>query len=424
MRKYLNYVLPCMLLTLAPWALAEGAVEAGKNVAPDLHGALDALVDSIKQSETELRAMPAYQLPDQQVGAYQHIVSSIIKSLEESVVQDPDYPLFRNIDYRIREGGDNADQSYFMARIRGGADYRIWGRIGSAQRIAVQLYKGEPWTGKGGVGGYLDFENIKFGADGSFEIFISARQHEGNWIKTSGDVTSVIVRQIYPQWSADYPGEIHIDRVGFEGKRKPQVSREQMTAQLLDAARNVHTTATVWPNFVQHKYRDVHTPNTLSGLIDTSGSGGLSGRWMASGTFDLGDDEALVIKTWPTQAKYQGIQLCDLWFSSLEYGNGTSSLTTLQSVRAPDGAYYYVVAKTDPGAANWLDTMGTAQGVILLRYDGVQGDISKEKWPSARKVALKDLPAVIPGFEQAVTADDRFRVLAERRKHIQVRTNR
>jgi uncharacterized caspase-like protein len=40
--------------------------------------------------------------------------------------------------------------------------------------------------------------------------------------------------------------------------------------------------------------------------------------------------------------------------------------------RAPDGAYYYVIAKTDPGAANWLDTMGAARGVIQLSYDGVR----------------------------------------------------
>lgn len=418
MRNYPSFALPCVLLALSSWACTANPA------ATDMHGAFDTLLDSIRQSETELRAMPAYQAPDQQVAAYQHIASSIIKSLEESVVQDPDYPLFRNIDYRIREGGDNADQSYFMARIRGGADYRIWGRIGSAKRIAVQLYKGEPWAGKGGVGGYLDFENIQFAADGSFEIFISARQHAGNWIKTTDDVTSVIVRQIYPQWSADYPGEIHIDRVGFEGRRKPQVTPGEMAEKLLDAARNVHTTTTVWPNFVQHKYIDARAPNTLSGLIDTSGSGGLSGRWMASGSFDLGDDEALVIKTWPTQAKYQGIQLCDLWFSSLEYGNGTSSLTTLQSASAPDGAYYYVIARSDPGAANWLDTMGTAKGVILLRYDGVRGDIPKEKWPSAQKVAFKDLKAVIPGFEKAVTAEQRALARAERRKHIQVRTNR
>jgi hypothetical protein len=368
--------------------------------------------------------MPAYQAADQQAAAYQHIVSSVIKSLEESVIQDPDFPLFRNIDYRIREGGDNSDQSYFMARIRGGVEYRIWGRIGSASRIAAQLYIGEPWTGKGGVGGYLDFENIHFAPDGSFEIFISPQRHAGDWIKTTDAVTSVIVRQIYTRWSAKDPGEIHIDRVGFEGRRKPAVTPAQMTAKLFDAARNVHTTATVWPNFVQHRYLDKLSPNAVSGLADTSGAGGLSGRWMANGTFNLRDGQALVVKTWPTQAKYQGIQLCDLWFSSLEYANGTSSLNTTQSVPAADGAYYFVIAKSDPGYVNWLDTVGTSEGVILLRYDGVQGSIAKDKWPSAQLVDIKDLQKVIPGFDKTVTAAERFQVLAERRQHIQVRTNR
>ena len=53
---------------------------------------------------------------------------------------------------------------------------------------------------------------------------------------------------------------------------------------------------------------------------------------------------------------YQGIQLADLWFSSLEYANRQTSLTADQAVLDDDGAFRFVVCATDPGVANWLDT--------------------------------------------------------------------
>ena len=71
-----------------------------------------------------------------------------------------------------------------------------------------------------------------------------------------------------------------------------------------------------------------------------------------------------------TSAKYQAVQLTDMWFASLEQANQVSSLTTKQSLQAPDGSYYYVVSQHDPGYANWLDSGALARGTLLLRWDG------------------------------------------------------
>jgi hypothetical protein len=91
---------------------------------------------------------------------------------------------------------------------------------------------------------------------------------------------------------------------------------------------------------------------------------------MSNGHFELAPDEALVVTLWPIGARYQGIQLTDPWFSSLEYANRVTSLSADQAHRSADGAYRFVVAARDPGVQNWLDTTGLPKGTLLIRFDG------------------------------------------------------
>jgi hypothetical protein len=143
---------------------------------------------------------------------------------------------------------------------------------------------------------------------------------------------------------------------------------------------------------------------------------------MTEGHFDLADDEALIVTTWPTSANYQGIQLTDRWFSSLEYANRQSSLTADQAYRTADGAFHFVISAKDPGVQNWLDTDGLRQGVILLRYDGMkEAEFAKDKWPTTLKVKLSELRKYLPADTPVFAADQRSAEIAERRRHVQQR---
>lgn len=232
-----------------------------------------------------------------------------------------------------------------------------------------------------------------------------------------------MVRQIYPDWSTEDPGDIHIDRVGFEGKIKPPMSTEEVARRLARTGEVAEQSIRVWPDFVLRRYTNAGPANTLAEPIDTSRYGGVPGRWMVNGHFDIPEGHALLIKTWPTNAKYQGIQLTDRWFASLEYANQISSLTTIQSHQADDGAYYYIVSAEDSGYVNWLDTGGLQKGVFLLRFDGVQGELPEDRWPQARLVRREQLAAIVPDFEQ-YQVDDRTEQISIRRKHIQTRFHR
>ena len=100
-----------------------------------------------------------------------------------------------------------------------------------------------------------------------------------------------------------------------------------------------------------------------------------------------------------------------------------TSLNTTQSLRSPDGAYYFVISREDPGHANWLDPGALDRGVLLMRYDGVKGEIPAQSHPTAQQVDVEGLPALIPGFVR-VSEAERIRVRAERRRHLQIRTGR
>ena len=391
----------------------------------ELSAAFAELRASIDRAEAALRAGPAYGDDAERARAYSFLTRSIIQGLEASFLQDPDYPYFRELDFWLRGGGDNPDQRYAFAPIRGGEAYRVWGRMGSARRLELQLYAGQPWAGSGRSAGYLPFEEIEVAADGSFEIVLSATRPDsgGTWLENPADTTTLFVRQIYDEWDERPTGEVHLDRMGLEGARKPLDTPEAVAARLRASAGDIERRVTVWPAFVDRRYVKSGPANRVSPLIDTYKLGGVRGRWMAGGHFDLESGQALVIRTWPTDATIQSVQLADLVFDSLEYGNAVSSLNNTQVEAAPDGAYYHVVAAEDPGHPNWLDTGGLTRGVFMLRFDGVGAEIPATLSPSAELIPIADLPARVPGYRRVEEAE-RERVRAARRRHLQLRSGR
>lgn len=381
------------------------------------------LIQALQSVESDIRQSPSFGNEAEQVGGYRHMLRSLVKGVEAEILQDADYPYFRILDFWLKEGGDNPDQRYAFSPIRGGETYRVWGRLGSAARLELQIYAGRPWDGSGRSVGYLAYEDIQFDEEGRFEVWLSMAKRPGNWLLNPPEGTTLFSRHIYDQWTDEPTGEIHIDRVGYEGRRRPPEPRQALAERISAAATMFATTARTWPDFVNRRYVEALAPNTVTAPRDTYALGGAKGRWMSSGHFDLDEDQALVLRMPTSSAHYQAVQLTDMWFASLEYANQVSSLTTRQSLEAPDGAYYYVISQHDPGYANWLDSGALSRGVFLMRWDGVQGELTADQHPEARVVPLKEVATVVPGFT-TVSAEQRETTRRERRRHIQLRSHR
>jgi hypothetical protein len=418
-----------MLLALgcASSPSAPMAPDRSKTASPDALGAaLDTLAASLRDAEHAVRAAPGFAEGSEieRARGYEFLLRSLIQSLEAELIQDPDYPYFRVLDFWLRGGGDNPDQRYAFSPIRGGEAYRIHGELGSARRVEVQLYAGQPWAASGRSVGYLTFEEIAVDANGAFAIdLVPGAEPKPGQLANPKDATTVFVRHIFDAWDERPTGDVHIDRVGFEGRRRPSATPDQTATRIRAAATNFALRTKTWPAFVAKRYVDARSANALSPLVDTYALGGARGRWMATGHFELPPGKALLVHMPATQATYQGIQLTDLWFDSLEYGNQVSSLNTTQMQAAPDGSFYLVISSADPGCANWLDTGGFERGTFLLRYDGVLGEVPVDRHPTTELVDLEALPGRIPGFA-VVDEAERERVRAERRRHLQLRSHR
>lgn len=380
---------------------------------------------AVAESATYLREHPFYRNGENRASAYAFLTSMMLARIEEDVVFDPDFPHFRVLDHRIREGGDNPDQRYLIANIRGGTDYRIWGKLGTQRRLDFQVYAGDPYVaGSGGrTASSLSSEQLQLGPDGAFEVWVTPARRPGNWLENPADGSQLLVRQVFSDWDSEVPGDVHVDRDGHEGDLKPVLDDAAMAARLHKAAADLRTHVKVWPELVANRYLK-RAPNTVGVPFDPGSQGGLPGRFMASGQFDLAPDEALVIRTWPGSGNYQGIQLTDLWFSSLEYSNRQTSLTGDQARRSADGSYYFVLSRTDPGVPNWLDTMGRRHGVFLLRYDGMKEKVfDPAHYPAAKKVKLTDIDSFLPRDTPRIGPEERAKALAARRRHVQLRYN-
>lgn len=388
-----------------------------------LAAAFEEFVETLRRVERDVRRAPAFGDEQERIGAYRHILRALAKGLEAEVRQDPDYPYFRILDWWLREGGDNPDQRYAFTPIRGGEAYRVWGELGSANRVELQIYAGRPWDGSGKSAGYLTFEEIELEADGSFEIWVTPERREGNWLRNPPEGTTLFARHIYSEWSDASTGDIHIDRIGFEGRRRPPESAAELAARIRAAAVMFGTTARTWPAFVQRRYVGARDANTVAPPYDTYALGGARGRWMSGGYFELAPGEALLLRLPESDARYQAVQLADMWFASLEHGNQISSLTTEQSVVSDDGAYWYVIANEEPGHANWLDAGALRRGTFLIRWDGVQGRLPEAQHPSAELVRIDALAERIPGI-RPVTDPDREATRKARRRHLQRRSHR
>ncbi len=132
----------------------------------------------------------------------------------------------------------------------------------------------------------------------------------------------------------------------------------------------------------------------------------------AMAVFDLAEDEALIITLNPMpDGVYWGLQLGDVWSRSLNFTQRQTSLNMKTTLADADGVCRVVVAHSDPGVANWLDTTGRRQGTVVFR----NYKTNSQPVPNTLKVKLADLYAYLPHATGRVSPAQRAATLEARR---------
>ena len=385
-----------------------------------LESSYDTFIDSLIEAGEFVQTHEYYGSDREKAQAYIHILSSLISVIKQEIFIDTSFPYFNNLSTFSKVGMDNADQTYHQTFIDGSGIYKVWGTRGSSKTISFTTYLPDTLSKSLHV-----LDELKYEQDGSFEITLGGKnQNFANWMPLENTLIRLLVRQTYSDWDNEIPGTIHIDRIDKEKPSFPVINSRSVSSNLVNLGNKVLLNATRWPEYQLKRIEQMIAVNSISKPRKVGQTGGLLGRLMSHGHFNLKDDEVLIIKAWPTEAEYQGIQLGNPGWQSLDYANRITSLTADQSTLSSDGAYYYILSKTDPGYPNWLDIEDFDRGAILMRWDGLKDTyLDSALFPTAYLAKIDELKSFLPSDEQKISKDERINQILNRRKHVQKRFN-
>ena len=271
---------------------------------------------------------------------------------------DPARPVFSRpwpghlFDY----GAGNPDAVYRTASLRDDVTYRISGTLGNAAFMSFEFFDGATQAGS------LLAADLGPDPDGRFELLLGPREGDGHWLEIVPGSSYLLSREFFSDWAAAEPSVLRIECLDEPTGPWPVLSADRVRKELealgtwlVEAvrvfagaqARGLAQFANQW---------DPHVSRPASDLPA-----------IYHAYWDLPPGQCLLIETPAPAAGYWGIQLANSLWNTLDYANRQTSLNRAQAHVDPDGMFRAVIAHTDPGVANWLDTLGHQQGSVHLR---------------------------------------------------------
>ncbi len=266
-------------------------------------------------------------------------------------------------------GGDNPDYVYASAPLSGSHSYRLRGNVGDARYVGIGTYTGDVGTEEGlRLSGYLATGELETDARGDFAIAISCERQAGSWLPMQPDTTQLMIRQTLLDRRRERLASFEIERTDGGGGPGP-LDPQRYAAQLDRAGSYVEGAIA---QFLGWTERFASRPNEIR-VLDPDLAAGAQGdprTHYFGGYYELAPDQCLVVELTPPDCDYWNIQLCNHWLESLDFEQHTIHVNDHTAVARDDGSVRIVVARSDPGAPNWLDTAGHARGCMVMRQIG------------------------------------------------------
>ncbi|WNG80721.1 DUF1214 domain-containing protein [Mycobacterium sp. ITM-2016-00316] len=307
-----------------------------------------------------------------------------------------------------RWGIDNPDSVYRVIPISGEERYEIHGRVGQ-HRMTENYFT--LWDANMGTVAVLNGRTMEVDSDGSFTITVDADPAGGrpNHVQSSPEAHEFYIRDVLLNWDRDDPNHLSVQRLGGPPSRPARTRDEQA-----DATADMMA---YFANFTGKLSHGVYKmpPNNFNLAWSADKVGAMRNQVYVMGRFDLNPGEAFVVDVGDGGAEYFTVPLSNIWGTTLDIADRTGSLNKAQSTPNEDGSYTYVIAPTDPGVANWIDSDGLNEGILTLRMAEFGGDGPKEDLGArGRVVTLDHLEREVPMLRR-VSAQERATELADRR---------
>lgn len=299
-------------------------------------------------------------------------------------------PHFQRMDTAARKiGGDNPDAEYEFAQIDGQYDYRISGNVGTIRYLGFTINGGQGMVPRRQVA-YVSDRTLTLDEDGNFTFILSQEKPEveGDWVQIPKDASGILVREYIADRENEIRPTLQIEILGEKPPFSPPTDKEIAdsiigTSYAFLKLSTLHKT--VLPELLEESNRFIRaTPEKLGGAIT-----GADNLYMI-GSYQIAEDEALVVEVTPPKVRYWNFTLESRWHEIGDYLHRATSRTLEDVEYEPDGSVQFVISHTNPGHPNWLDTSGHAFGFMTFRWiDGKDHEIAM---PTIRIVKLSELP--------------------------------
>ncbi|MDT7546048.1 MAG: hypothetical protein QOE99_2158 [Actinomycetota bacterium] len=360
----------------------------------EVEDAWDRLLDRLRNTAAIVSGPLGARTERERAEGYRHI-TRVLSIATEMLVEkgDPEHPAFTRWMSPYRKMyGDNPRTVYDAAIIDADHVYRIAGNRGTSVYLGFCLYATDANGGKRIVGN-LDDDELDIGPDGSFELLLG-----GSGMPLDPQTSEVMVRQYFVDPETEQEATYAIETLPSTGPPGP-LTEQQLAARLDALGTYVHDTVEAETTLsalsasittavfrAGSEYVDNHgapadPPIDASVVVRVMPTPAIqySGSWFD----DLGDDEVLVIEGTAPTCRYWSIQLLTRFMESGDWLHHPVFLTGRDIDVAADGTFRVVVAHTDPGTGNWIDTTGLTSANIAVRALKAEGTLdvrfSREK---------------------------------------------
>lgn len=296
---------------------------------------------------------------------------------------DPARPFFTSfINQHKKLLGDNPDARYYSAVIDDQHSYRIRGNLAGATYTSFTIELGAGTDGDG-IGSTLNDTQFKADKNGDYEIILSAKEAQGNWLPMTKGASSITTRHYYERKQCINNDRLHHIPIEIGNLQKVPPRRTPNDADIAAGIRRVTTfvkgnvitmnneNSPAWvsriPNqFVPPKKDDTHEAITYAARDNV----------YSMAPFVLGPDKALLIRGRFPKCRFSNVVLFNRFLQTFNYEERSVSLNRAQTVLEEDGSFEMIVAHKDPGRPNWLDTEGRPYGIMFWRFQLPEGDIT------------------------------------------------
>ena len=275
-------------------------------------------------------------------------------------------------DYR-KYLGDSPDAIYHTAEISPQYRYEITGNRADAEYLGFMLY-GSQLNGWNRAAANISSQGMTFDEDGSFTILLTQTPPDDpdqNWLLLEDDVHMVMVRQYYHGRDGKAVASFTIRNLN-----SPEHSpgdEQEIAAGVRDATTFFNDSlsgAIALGGMLSAAPNSMDPPKSYNpefgGVFYPTFDNEYFGSW-----FYLEDDEALIIEGEVPDADYWSVSLQNRWMQSLDYQHYQVGLNNHQ-IQTENGRYRIVVSHAKPASGNWIDTAGSREGLLAIRYQLTQ----------------------------------------------------